>query len=119
MVLVLAALAVAVVAIAGCSSEQRRAFGEQDLRDSLDSRTTAIVAANDSGDVSLACAASIGTDSAVDATCTGTTDTGDVVEASFTGTADVDAETCEARLVVRIDGDDVADRPDVRCFDAV
>ena len=33
--------------------------------------------------------------------------------------ADIDAETCSAQLVVRIDGDTVADRDDVRCFESV
>jgi hypothetical protein len=118
--LVIAAVALATVAIAGCSDEQRRSLGEEDLRDSLNSLT---VAAIDSADASpngrLSCTADIGSDSAVTATCTGTVEGGGVVEGTFTGTADVDAETCSAQLLVRIDGDTVAERDDTRCFDSV
>ena len=52
----------------------------------------------------------------VAAGCTGTTATGDAVTGDYTGTADVDAETCEARLVVTIAGQTVTDETAVDCF---
>jgi hypothetical protein len=118
--LLVAVAALACFAIAGCTSDQRRSLGEEDLRDSLESLTVAAVdsvAASANGP--LSCTAAITGGSAATATCTGTVDGGGVVEATFTGTADVDAETCSAQLLVRIDGETVAERGGVHCFDSV
>jgi hypothetical protein len=112
------ALAIASLTLVGaCSDEQRRSLGEEDARASLSSRTGAAAdAAGGSVDGDLDCTASIDTSGEVTAACTGTTVTGDAVTGDFTGTADVDAETCEARLVVTVAGQPVTDEAAVDCF---
>ena len=116
--LLVAACALTVLAFTSCSAEQRRALGEQDVRDSLSSHVNQAV-----NDMSLSmrhsmhCDSTITADSHVSASCAGTASTGEPVSASFTGTADVDAETCSAVLVIDIAGDRVIDQPYVQCFD--
>jgi hypothetical protein len=114
----LGALAIASLGIVGaCSDEQRRSLGEEDARASLSSRTSAAAdAAGGSLDGDLDCTASIDTSGVVTAACAGSTATGDAVTGDYTGTADVDAETCEARLVVTVAGQPVTDEAVVDCF---
>ena len=116
--LVTVTIVAALTIVAGCSDEQRRDLGEQDTSDSLTAQVERVVA--DQGlelDGSLDCTADIDEASAVTSSCTGTATSGAAIGGTFTGTADVDAETCTAQLVVEIDGEPVADEPDVDCFD--
>ncbi len=116
--LVTVTIVAALTVVAGCSDEQRRDLGEEDARDALVAQVEQVVA--DQGlelDGDLDCTANIDETSAVTSSCTGTATSGAVVGGTFTGTADVDAETCTAQLVVEIDSEQVADDPDVDCFD--
>jgi hypothetical protein len=116
--LLIAGCAVSVLAFTSCSAAQRRAFGEQDVRDSLTSHVNQTV--NDlslSMRDSLHCNSMITVDSHVSASCAGTASSGQPVLASFAGTADVNAETCSAVLVIDIAGDRVIEQPYVQCFD--
>jgi hypothetical protein len=118
--LLLAAGTVALLTFTACSASQRRALGEQDVRDSIVSHVKQAVSDQSLslGD-GLDCTSTIDASSHVSASCVGTARSGQPVTASFTGTADIDKETCTAVLVVDIDGTRVIDQPYVQCFDSV
>ena len=104
---------------AGCSDEQRRDLGEEDIRQSLTDHVEQV--AGDQGvelDGDLTCTADITADSALNASCDGTTSSGAAVTGTFDGTADMetDPEVCTAHLVVLVDQASVADETDVDCF---
>jgi hypothetical protein len=112
------AMLLVLVVTAGCSDEQRRDLGEQDVRDALAGRIETTL--EDRGlavDGDLDCTSQIGGDGTLTASCTGTVAPEGTVSGSFAGTGDVDAETCDAQLVVELDEDVVAEEPDVDCFD--
>jgi len=104
---------------AGCSDEQRRDLGEEDIRQSLTEHVEQ--AADDEGvdiDGDLTCTADITDQSTLTASCDGTTTTGVAVVGTFEGHADLEAdpEVCAAHLVVVVDQAAVADEADVDCF---
>jgi hypothetical protein len=118
LVAVVAGTAVVVLlAVSGCTSAQRQALGEQDVRDALSTQVDKAFSGRGlSRDGNLDCASTIGSDSKVSATCTGAAKSGEAVTGSFTGTADVNAETCIAQLTVKINGNQIVDQPGVDCF---
>ena len=117
---ILGAGAIALVVLAGCSTAQRQAMGEQDVRDALASQVRLTVSEHSLrlGDT-LVCMANIDTTSALSASCSATTTTGQPVKATFAGSADVNAETCTAALAVVIDGEMAVDQTGVKCFTSV
>ncbi|MET0325549.1 MAG: hypothetical protein ABW219_10025 [Ilumatobacteraceae bacterium] len=116
----LALVSVGLLAIAaGCSEEQRRDLGEEDIRRSLTEHVEQV--ADDRGldiDGDLTCTADITEQSTLTASCDGITSTGVAIVGSFEGTADMedDPEVCTAHLVVLVDEASVADEADVDCF---
>jgi hypothetical protein len=111
----LAAIAIAATA---CSDGQKRALGEQDVRDSLRASVEEVVTARGTsvdGD-GLDCSASIAADGAVDGHCAGTTAAGEAVAVAYRGTADVDAETCTAVMTVTFAGAAQPAADGVDCF---
>ena len=75
---------------AGCSDEQRRDLGEEDIRQSLTEHVEQV--ADDQGvelDGDLTCTADIAADSALTASCEGTTSAGAAMTGTFEGTADM------------------------------
>jgi hypothetical protein len=108
---------VVLLAVSGCTSAQRQALGEQDVRDALSTQVDKAFAGRGlSRDGNLDCASTIGSDSKVSATCTGAAKSGEAVTGSFAGTADVNAETCSAELTVKINGNQIVDQPGVDCL---
>ena len=110
-------LAVVALAATACSDDQKRALGEEDVRDSLRASTEQVVEA-DGGTVAddLDCTSSIDVDGTVSGSCTGTTDTGGAISATYDGAADVDAETCTADMAVTVDDGPPTTATDVDCF---
>jgi hypothetical protein len=117
---VVAAGAIILVTVTGCTSAQRQALGEQDVRDALASQLKSTISdlSLSLGD-SLVCTADIDARLTLSASCAATTTTGQAVNATFTGSADVDAETCTAELAVLIGTVKAVDQTDVKCFDSV
>jgi len=108
---------VVLLALAGCSKEQRRDLGEIDVRDVLNGEPERAVADNDLDvDGNLDGTADIDADSNMVASCARTSTAGDAISGTFAGTADVDAEQCSARLVITVGGDELVDDPDAKCF---
>ena len=109
---------VAVVALAvGCNEEDRRELGEEDARDALSAQVEQVL--DEQGlelDGDLDCTADVAEDGTATANCTGTDADGAAVVGTFAGTADVDAETCNAQLVVTVADAAVAEVADVDCF---
>ena len=118
--LLVAAGAVTLLTMSACTGAQRRALGEEDVRESLNSQVQRVVN-NRSLSIgnSLDCTSSIDSTSIMSASCVGTATSGEAITAAFTGTADVDTERCTAVLVVDIDGVRVLHQPYVQCFDSV
>ncbi|MET0909141.1 MAG: hypothetical protein ABWZ99_06700 [Ilumatobacteraceae bacterium] len=116
----LALVSVGLLAVAtGCSDEQRRDLGEEDIRQSLTEHVEQVADAQGLEiDGDLTCTADITAESALTASCDGTTSSGAAVSGTFEGTADMetDAEVCTAQLIVLVDQASVADEPDVDCF---
>jgi hypothetical protein len=110
-------LAVLAVAATACSDEDKRALGEQDVRDSLRASTEQVLDEQGAAvDGDLECTSSIGTDGAVQGACTGTAADGTAIVAGYVGTADVDAETCTATMAITVAGAALPDRSNVDCF---
>ena len=111
---------VVLLALAGCSKEQRRDLGEIDVRDALHGEVEQ--AASDQNldvDGDLDCTADIDADSNVVASCAGTATSGEAISGTYAGTADVDAEQCSALLVITVEGAEIVNNPDAKCFDAI
>ena len=118
--LVAVAAAALLAVAAGCSDEQRRDLGEEDIRQSLGESVEQVAA--DQGlevDGDLTCTADITTEGAVSASCDGTTTSGATLAGTLEGTADVDVDdpSCSGHLVVLVDGASAADEPAADCFD--
>ncbi len=110
-------LAVVTVAAAGCTADDKRELGEQDIRDSLRASAGRVLDEHStSADGALRCTARIGADGVATGSCSGTTADGVAFVVRYDGTADVDAETCTATMAVTVDGVAQADRPGVDCF---
>jgi len=116
----LALVSVGLLAIAaGCSEEQRRDLGEEDIRQSLGEHVEQVVDGQGLEiDGDLTCHADITESSTLTASCDGTTSTGAAIVGTFEGAADMetDPEVCAAHLVVLVDQTSVADEADVDCF---
>jgi len=117
----LALVSVGLLAIAavGCSDEQRRDLGEEDVRQSLTEHVEQVAGDQDLEiDGDLTCTADITDGSTLTASCDGTTSTGGAIVGTFDGSADMetDPEVCTAHLVVLVDQASVADEADVDCF---
>ena len=110
-------LAVVALAATACSDDQKRALGEEDVRDSLHASVEQVVgdAGATLGD-DLECTSSIGADGAVSGSCNGTTANGDAVAATYEGTADIDAETCTADMAVTVGDAAPTTATGVDCF---
>ena len=106
------------LASTSCSDEQRRALGEEDIRDALAGQVQQVLDEHElEPDGDLDCTGDISSAGVATGSCTGTTTTGAPIDGSFDGTADVDDETCTAQLVVEVDGEVIADSTSVDCFD--
>jgi hypothetical protein len=107
------------LALAGCSKEQRRDLGEIDVRDVLHGEVERAAADHDLDvDGDLVCTSDIDAESKVVASCAGTATSGEAISGTFAGTADVDAEQCSALLVITAGDDELVNDPDAECFDA-
>jgi hypothetical protein len=112
-----AGAALVVALAAGCSTAQRQALGEQDARDSLSARVERAITGQGLGlDGKLQCSATIADAGQLTSKCTGQASSAVPVEGTFDGTADVHAETCNAHLVVTLDGAAVVDQTGIDCF---
>ena len=88
-----------------------------DVEESLAARVEAVITAQGLQlDGDLDCSSNIATDGAVTGSCTGGTTDGLTATGTFTGTSDVEAETCNAHLVIDVDAEVVEDVADVDCF---
>jgi hypothetical protein len=110
-------LAVVALAATACSDDQKRALGEEDVRDSLRASVEHVVddAGTTLGD-DLECTSSIDTDGTVTGSCDGATADGDAVAAAYAGTADVDAESCTADMTVTVGDAPPTTATGVDCF---
>jgi len=103
--------------VSACTHADRKELGEEDARVALQHRVEQAVSDRDlSLDGDLHCTAGIDEQGSLTASCEGTTTAQQPVAGSLTGTADVDAETCAAQLSVTVDGEPVADDPQLDCF---
>ena len=110
-------LAIVTVAAVGCTADDKRELGEQDIRDSLQASADRVLdERSTSADGALRCTARISTDGVATGSCSGTTADGVPFVVRYDGTADIDAETCTATMAVTIDGVAQADRAGVDCF---
>lgn len=111
---------VLLLALTGCSNEQRRDLGEIDVRDALHGEVERAVADNDLDvDGDLDCTSDIAADSKVVASCAGTLTSGEAINGTFAGMADVEAEQCSALLVITVGGAEIVNDPDAECFAAI
>jgi hypothetical protein len=109
--------AVVVLATTGCSKEQRRDLGEEDVKVVLEGKVETAVEDKDLAvDGNLSCRADLDAEPKVTASCTGTTESGEAINGSFDGTADVNDAKCTATLKVDIGGKEVVNEPAVDCF---
>ena len=115
---VLLPLAVVLVAACACTDDQKRALGEEDVRDSLHASVERVL--EDQGDAvgadGLDCTSSINAAGEVAGTCAGTTEDGDAIAATYVGTADIDAETCVAELTMTVGEAEMPPGSGVDCF---
>ena len=112
--------AVAFLITTGCTASQRRALGEEDVKDTLSSYVSnALTDQQLSLDGHLDCRSDIDTASKVSASCVGTTKDGDIVRGTLHGTANVEAETCTGDVTVAVADTQIVALPGIRCFDAV
>jgi hypothetical protein len=112
-----AVAAFALAVVSSCTDEQRRSLGEVDVADALAGQIEGAVTARGLAiDGALDCSSDIAADGAVTGSCSGTTTSGVTATGTFTGTSDVDAETCDAHLVVEFGAEVVVDDPHANCF---
>ncbi|HEY7628555.1 MAG TPA: hypothetical protein VH761_15900 [Ilumatobacteraceae bacterium] len=116
----LALTAIAFLITTGCTASQRRALGEEDVKDTLTSYVKK--ALNDeklSLEGHLQCTSDIDTASNMSASCAGITKDGNAVHGTLTGTANVENETCTGDVSVAVADTQIAIVPGIHCFDSI
>jgi hypothetical protein len=97
--------AVVVLASTGCSKEQRRDLGEEDVKVVLEGKVEKAVEDKDLAvDGNSSCRADLDAEPKVTASCKGTTESGEAIDGTFDGTADVNDAKCTPNLKVDIGG---------------
>ena len=111
------AVMLGLVAVVGCTEEQRRDIEGAAIANQLEDTTGDVMGDLDVEVESLDCSADIADDSTVTGSCSGSTEDEQVITTSLTGTVDVDEAECDSTLVITLGGETVVDQAGFECID--